>query len=527
MADPQARAEASLDRYVEPPSPFRDFLAEAVRQAPWWAISLLVHVFALLIFWNWPITDAARIEEAPSGIVVKLPKEEPRETVEVVQPPPPIPPPIETPTQPWDPGEMNAKTGEPGAPGDPKTPDPVVPPLKLQEPREKWGAPVIALPADGPLPPVTDGSFIGRDRIRTIIDKGRYRPGPGGKVGKDPGPAPVQAEALWNGLRWLAHAQERDGSWDAKKWGGGSSYRVGMVGLALLAYEGAGFTHLKGSFQANIGKALDWLRDHQQADGSFPFETFYEQGIATMAVCEAFGLTKDPHVRRMAQHAISYICKVQPEHGGFRYGGPVPKDEGDMSVTGWQIMAIKSAILAELEVPTEAVERSRTFLKNSWREYGASAYLVGDKAAGSLAVTAIGMLCREFLNDNGQYSEEIRQTADYLYNKEAQGGQDLPGGGSKQLLNDIYYTYYSSLAMFQTGGSRSEYWRAWRVMYLKPLIEMQVQEERDAAGRFVKGSWDPAKHRWGDRGGRVYATALAILCLEAPYRFLPSSRLGS
>jgi hypothetical protein len=236
-----------------------------------------------------------------------------------------------------------------------------------------------------------------------------------------------------------------------------------------------------------------------------------------MAVSEAYGLTRNPAVGRMAQNAISFIVKTQPDHGGFRYGGAVPRGEGDMSVTGWQIMAIKSGICAELKVPEQAVERSRTFLKNSFREYGRSAYIVSSKGGGSNAVTAIGMLCRIFLGGE-EYDDEIRQTAGYLLSKEMKDNKPVPGGASGQLASDLYYTYYSCLAFFQLGG---EMWANWNSCFRDKLVKLQISKVTEN-GRYVRGSWDPQKTKWGKHaGGRVYSTAMAILSLEVYYRFLP------
>ena len=47
--------------------------------------------------------------------------------------------------------------------------------------------------------------------------------------------------------------------------------------------------------------------------------------------------------------------------------------------------------------------------------------------------------------------------------------------------------------------------------------ERQTHDDR---GRYVRGSWDPAKFRWGKQGGRIYTTAMAALSLEVPFRFL-------
>ncbi|HUT34508.1 MAG TPA: prenyltransferase/squalene oxidase repeat-containing protein [Planctomycetota bacterium] len=512
LGNPSAQArddEAALEQYIETPSPLRDWLEAKIRQAPWWCISFLVHLLALLALWTWPMQgEAQSVTEIERKIELwEEPKTEEWHDWDVVKP-------IE-PTKEQDfeideiyqePVAGDQSAGTPQLKESDLSPESQTPRFEVEIPRPEFVE----------VKPGPDGT---RDDIRGVID-GEPDDGKERKKKVIEILTPLQAA-----LVWLARAQEKDGSWDAKRWEGASSYRVGMTGLALLAYQGAGFTHIKGhTFRKAAAGALDWLRTNQRENGSFPWETFYEQGIATMAVCEAYGMTSDSRLRPSAQRAVDYIVKLQPEHGGFRYGGAVPQAEGDLSVAGWQIMAIKSALLAGLKVPPEAVERSRVFLKSTWRDYGASAYLAGDKGAGSLSMTAVGLLCRLFLNDGGVYQGEIAQAAQFLAQREAPDIAPPERGASKQLVTDIYYTYYSSLAMYHVAGPDSEYWRAWKIMHLEPLKAAQVRVRQDARGNFVKGSFDPAKHRWGDRGGRVYTTAMAALCFEAPFRFLPLCR---
>jgi len=205
--------------------------------------------------------------------------------------------------------------------------------------------------------------------------------------------------------------------------------------------------------------------------------------------------------------------KVQPAHGGFRYRGAVAKNEGDMSVTGWQIMALKSAVCSDLNVPYTAFERAKVFLKNSFRQYGGSSYLVGRKDHAP-AVTAIGMLSRQFIGGAG-YDDEITRSANYLmaHENKVKGA----GRGKNRLVGDLYYTYYSVLAMFQYGGKA---WAGWNKLFRDTLVRAQVHKTYEGK-RYVRGSWDPKNHQWGRRGGRVYCTAMAILSLEVYYRFLP------
>ena len=513
--------EPSLDQYLTPDEPSwgRRFVAEQVRRAPWWTISLLVHLVALLVLWRWPAPAYARLDTRLPEHVLMVRKDVAETPISVV---PPLRPPLPEPPPEPDTLPDGPLTPIPLPRGD-QTVAPLTPPrldgTTLGRPTETV-EPVPA-PSQAPVLKVRDDT-VGRRPTNPWANRpkgGKFGEPDAGGGGVDPDVA-VLINPIKLALIWLSKAQEPNGAWDAQRWDGDKPHRVGVTGLALLAYLGAGYTHRKGEFKATVGRALDWLRRDQKSDGSFGWKTFYEQGIATMAVCEAYGLTHDSRVGRMAQRAVDSIVRIQPEHGGFRYGGAVPRNEGDTSVTGWQIMAIKSAVAAKLSVPERAEERCHAFLENSWRRYGHSAYLVGRAEAGSLAVAAIGMLSRVFV-DSERYDAEILETGKLLLGRETADMTPVPGGASKQLVRDLYYTYYSSLAMFQVGG---EFWRLWRAMFQRQLVGEQVLARRDARGRPVRGSWDPARHRWGKSGGRVYATAMAALSLEVPFRYLPLYR---
>ena len=102
---------------------------------------------------------------------------------------------------------------------------------------------------------------------------------------------------------------------------------MGGTGLAVMAFLGAGFTHTKGRYKTTVAKGLQWLAAKQKPSGAFPYATFYEQGIATIAVCEAYALTRSPKVGRMAQKAIDHIVKLQPDHKLIYYHNwPIPED---------------------------------------------------------------------------------------------------------------------------------------------------------------------------------------------------------
>ena len=504
--DSDAFEDENLDQYVEKETPFRDFMAEQLRRAPWWIISFLVHVLALLIMWKWPYRATASFE-VYNPIEVELVAEQEETEFEQEE--------IEEPPQ-----DEDIEVPIEDIPIQPDTPSPEDPGPDLDLPPEDELVKDVERPVPSIDPPSATPVFAvdgPASKFNRGIYSGRSRKGRGKAIGGRGGTSAHAESAVMAGLKWLAKAQERDGSWNAKNWEGRSPYSVGMTGLALLCFLGAGYTDTKGPFKTTVKRGLAWLKASQKPDGRFPYGVFYEMGIATMAVGEAYGLSRNPSVGRMAQRAVSFICKVQPDHGGFRYAGACPKGEGDLSVTGWQIMAIKSAICSELNVPKQAVERSRLYLKNSWRNYGRSCYIVSNKGAGSDAVSAVGLLCRVFLGGE-EYEDEIRQASQYLLSRELKDGKAVPGGKSGQLGKNLYYTYYSALGMFQMGG---EPWAQWNAMFRDKLVKMQEHKKLNAAGRYVRGSWPPEGHHWATAGGRVYSTTMAILSLEVYYRFLP------
>jgi len=501
-----AEQENDLDQYLTQDAAgwSEHFLTEQARRAPWWTISFLVHCLVIVVMWRMPAQVQALVPRNDIVVDMNFIPDDPVEPFtddDLVLPEFELDPKIE----PIADVEIQEPPGEDHRLGDPTEPE-----------LTPWVQDVT----DNADPTIETISFT------KVFEVERPGPGPrrdgfkhrrtgwGRRTGKDTGVPPGLIPLIEPGLIWLAKAQERDGRWSCRNWEGAGDHDAGMTGLALLAFLGRGHTHLRGKYKTTISRGLTWLATNQKANGSFGWTTFYEQGIAAMAVSEAYGMTRQARLGRMAQAAVDYIIAEQPEHGGFRYRGGTTKREGDTSVTGWQVMAIKSALLADLRVPDSAVERSRTFLNNVRRDYGQSSYLVGEDRSGP-SVSAIAMSCRQYIGGEGTESD-VRASADYLLK------HSTPGKGKDRLVGDLYYTYYSTLAMFQMGG---EYWYRWNKAFFRPLAAGQIRDKRfDSRGRSLTGSWDPANHAWGARGGRVYTTAMAILCLEVYHRFTPMYR---
>jgi hypothetical protein len=172
------------------------------------------------------------------------------------------------------------------------------------------------------------------------------------------------------------------------------------TGLGLLPMLGAGYIHTKPSrYSENVRRGLDYLISHQTVEGELFLEggfnfRFYSHAIAAMALCEGYGLSKDPKLQVPAQRAINFIAKNQSPDGGWRY---FPGDPGDTSVIGWQIFALRSAKLAGLEVPPRTIAGCRAYLDIAAVDPKKTLYAYLPGQLEKPTMTAEALLCRQYL----------------------------------------------------------------------------------------------------------------------------------
>jgi len=303
---------------------------------------------------------------------------------------------------------------------------------------------------------------------------------------------------------------------------------VGMTSMSLLAFLGAGHTEKSGQFRDNVLRAEKWLIAHpEEMRKKYPWEklangyyrcSLYEQGMAGLALAEAFGMGQNPDVGKAAQEAIDYVVKAQGPYEAWNYGTKNGQaGRNDTSVSGWNLMALKSAKIAGLKVDGAAFQGCMNWLNAATKpQDGRCAYAgtVGQPNAGngSMAMCAAGMLMRQFMGvDRGD--PILKSAADTL-------GKNLPSweGGNAGQVN-FYYWYYGTLCMFQMGG---KHWEVWNTAMKKSLIDNQRKGgAMDGSADDVDGSWDPVGGGYVPTGGRVFSTALGALSLEVYYRYLP------
>ncbi|QDS99335.1 prenyltransferase/squalene oxidase repeat-containing protein [Adhaeretor mobilis] len=448
-------------------------LNDFIGEAPAWLISAALHMIVLIVFGLLLITT-----REPVGILLQL--------------------------QPSD------TTGEDLEAGDLDMPldfdDPLLDEIASAEPQALAEfAETETIPIES-IPTLATGLEPSSEPIRMSLS-GREAGMKASLLAAYGGTAATQ-DAVAEGLEWLKRNQGGDGLWNLKgKFADGvnSNNPEAATGMALIAFQGAGYTPLsdpKDPHTRVVTKAWYALLKRQDQDGNF-FSTgrstgrLYTQAICTIALCELYGMTRDEEYRAPAQLAVDYCASVQGPEGGWQY---YPNVGGDLSVTGWFVMALQSARMAGLDVPSETLERIGGFLDLVTLD-GGSQYSYRPGQGKRMSMTAEGLLCRQYL---GWSHDDRRLTrgADLL-------NKNLP---SWKGTRDSYYWYYASQVCHHMEG---KHWRTWNDRMKVVLPAHQVAKGRE------RGSWDPTGDKGKAYGGRLYVTCLSIYMLEVYYRHLP------
>lgn len=345
-------------------------------------------------------------------------------------------------------------------------------------------------------------------------------------------------KAVADGLQWLARHQGADGAWtnkcldmhpesrcekDVPCTGDGENYEMAHTGLTLLAFQAAGNYYFNDTPYSNqVAKALDWLVEHQREDGGLvgsrtpkkknaTYHQFYmyEHGIATFALadaCAAAAAMRQPANEKYLdalRKAVDFIVQNQHDDGGWRYDNR-KVSESDSSVSGWQVLALKSAKEAGVFVDSTCIEKVREFFKGLEKpETGQTKYV--RRQIRTEATTGVGMLAKQFLLDEPD-APLVKKAAEHLANYAEKKWPDRRATGSDL---DFYLWYNCTLGMFQAG---TETWNRWNNLVRDTIVGLQRHGDQ-----CVRGSWDPDVY--GKPGGRIYSTALAVLTLEVYYRY--------
>lgn len=304
------------------------------------------------------------------------------------------------------------------------------------------------------------------------------------------------------GLKWLAAEQQASGAWTTKDYGESTA----TTSLAMMALMAGGHVPGEGPYGRLLSRGLAWLLSQQQENGLLVGREsghgpMYSHGIATLMLAEICGMTEGAQAdqcRQSLQQAVRLIVDAQnhrkpPEHdGGWRYQ-PTSSDS-DLSVSAWQLLALRAARDIGCDVPAENIDRAVAYLKRLHVKHdGGFGYMVGHGSSITRAGTGIAALeiCGE------------HRTKETL----AAAGLIL----SRPLVRSEHYfyygAYYCTIGMYKVGGAE---WRQSRRVLYQTILDLQHAE----------GFWTP-EDGTERQAGRVYSTSLSVLALAIEYGYLP------
>ena len=265
-----------------------------------------------------------------------------------------------------------------------------------------------------------------------------------------------------------------------------------------------------------VRSSLKWLIARQDREGCLGergMKYGYNHAIATLALAEAYGMTRPELLKTPAQKAVNFLVAAQNPGKGWRYSAKC--GDNDSSVTAWAVTALELAQISGLKVPKTAAEGALAWFDEATEQNGY--YQVGYNARSTgkvyvpgqneqfdhhATMSAAGIVSRIFIQRRTTAPE---MGASYVL------AADLPLWKANSI--DFYYWHYGTLAIFQLDGPDGPMWKRWDKAMVQALVPNQKTEGCAA------GSWDPSVDRWGFEGGRVYATAMNALTLETPSRF--------
>ena len=338
-------------------------------------------------------------------------------------------------------------------------------------------------------------------------------------------------KVLW----WLKAKQGSDGGW-----GGGSS-KLANTALAMLTYLAHGeYPGSPSPYRKDFGPVVEAGIQHlinsldnsktpvrmKGADGNE-----YAFLIATYALCEAYGMTKNPYCKEVAMQTLDRIVKGQSPTGGWDYKINPQSTRDDLSFAGWALQALKAGKMAGLhpEGLDECINKAIKCLKQrSWKGDRFS-YCAGSKAHPGL--TATGTLAMQLL---GYHSEpEVKKALDYMrdwkptFNKGEVGENIKSDCGSPQ-----YYCYYATQCKYQAGMRQGatkpdeQAWQKWNAE-MKKLYPSSIKDlpdpVKDWTGKDHKQGYFENQDQFTSRP--VMDTCLAALQLMVYYRYLPTNQL--
>ncbi|HZZ28828.1 MAG TPA: prenyltransferase/squalene oxidase repeat-containing protein [Pirellulales bacterium] len=310
-------------------------------------------------------------------------------------------------------------------------------------------------------------------------------------------------KAVRSGLDYLARTQADDGAW--REGQGGQAYPMAMTALACTALLANGNSPTRGRYGEQLKRGTDYILQCAQNSKSGLITSpssengmpMHGHGFALMYLASVYGMETNP-TKHTAIHdaviaGVNLTARGQSGAGGWTYV-PGGGDEGSVTVT--QVQALRAAQNAGIQVPSGTIENAIRYLERCSTPEGGICYSLASGGEAHLPISAAAVAT---LYNAGEFDSPLaNRCLDFVWQR-----FEAINGWSKRAGHDYYTHLYASQAFYMAGD---QYWDKYFPTTRDELLKMQNAGE---------GSWD------GDGIGKTYGTAIALIILQLPYKFLP------
>jgi hypothetical protein len=341
--------------------------------------------------------------------------------------------------------------------------------------------------------------------------------------------------AVERALDWLARQQQPDGSLPTDAMG-----QPGVTCLAVMAFMAHGHVPGDGKYAQHLERATDYVLASQKENGllsrvgpdgpeisrvgvhEIGEAAAYNHAISSLMLAELYGMSqtdRSERIRAAVEKSLAASLTMQrwpktpaEDRGGWRYvTSPVYGTDSDLSVTGWELMFLRSARNAGFDVPKQSIDDAVAYIRRCYhKEFGTFIYMQGkgQQDLRSRAMAGAGVLALAHAGFHG--AAEATKSSDWLlqYNFDNYNESE-PFTQKTWPIDRYHYSLFNSCqAMYQMGG------KYWQKFFPRTVRTLLTNQQRD-------GSWPAESHFFDARFGNSYTTALVVLSLGAPNQFLP------
>ena len=339
-------------------------------------------------------------------------------------------------------------------------------------------------------------------------------------------------QAVSRALTWLVAHQQPDGSFPTLDTG-----QPAVTCLCTMAFMTHGHLAGQGQYGKQLERATEYVMSCQKENGlvtrlgpdgpkisrevehDLGETAAYNHAISSLMLSEVYGSSKGDRSARLKKtisKSIAVTLEMQRwpkersiDRGGWRYIDDFNEQDSDLSITGWELMFLRSARNAGFDVPNQPIDDAVNYVRRTFSErYGAFGYIADKYDFRSRGMAGAGIL--SLAHGGVHNAPEAVRSGDWLLRLNFDKYNEVERFTQKDWYNDRYHygLFMCCQGMYQLGG------RYWEQFYPRAVRTVLANQQPD-------GSWAPESHFNDAKFGNAYTTALVVLTLGAPNQLLP------